>query len=65
LTLRDAPPVSARSSVHISATDGTIRFQARSLPIRIGIGVPIFFRNAEREPYVGGILRVMLELDRD
>jgi hypothetical protein len=35
------------------------------LPTRIGLGVPFYVANRGRGPFVGGILRVLLELDRD
>jgi hypothetical protein len=42
-----------------------IGIATRELPIRIIVGVPFFVANRDRGPFVGGLLRLMLELDRD
>jgi hypothetical protein len=40
-------------------------FVLGDLPTRVGLGVPFYVHNHGPGPFVGGILRVMLELDRD
>jgi hypothetical protein len=35
------------------------------LPMRVGVGLPFFLATRGSEPFVGGFLRVILELDRD
>jgi hypothetical protein len=43
-----------------------IGVHTHEVPIRLGFGVPFFIANRDRgQPLVGGILRLMLELDRD
>jgi hypothetical protein len=40
-------------------------FLLGEVPTRIGLGVPVYVANRGYGPFVGGLLRVLLELDRD
>jgi hypothetical protein len=42
-----------------------IGLKAGDVPLRILVGVPFFVANRDRGPWVGGLLRLMLELDRN
>jgi hypothetical protein len=40
-------------------------FRLGDVPTRIGFGAPLYVGNRGRGPFAGGLLRVLLELDRD